>query len=112
VSIDANTINTDNDMRDNHLREDTYFDIKSHPRIRFVSTKVTSSNKAGTLFIFGNLEIKGETKEISFPFTATPIDGGYIFKGEFKINRKDFKVGGSSTISDNVTIDLDITAKK
>jgi len=112
VSIDANTINTDNDMRDNHLREDTYFDIKNHPRIRFVSTKVTSSNKAGTLFIFGNLEIKGETKEISFPFTATPIDGGYIFKGEFKINRKDFKVGGSSTISDNVTIDLDITAKK
>jgi polyisoprenoid-binding protein YceI len=112
VSIDANTINTDNEMRDNHLREESYFDVKNHPRIRFVSTKVTASNKAGTLFIFGNLEIKGETKEISFPFTATAIDGGYTFKGEFKIDRKDFKIGGSSTISDNVTIDLDITAKK
>ena len=112
VSIDASTINTDNGMRDNHLREESYFDVKKYPRIRFVSTKVTASNRAGTLFIFGNLVIKGETKEISFPFIAAPIDGGYEFKGGFKINRRDFKVGGSSTISDNVIIDLDITAKK
>jgi len=112
VSIDANTINTDNGMRDDHLREESYFDVKNHPRIRFVSTKVTASNKAGVLFIFGKLDIKGEEKEISFPFTATPVEGGYTFKGEFKINRRDFKVGGSSTISDNVTIDLNITAKK
>jgi polyisoprenoid-binding protein YceI len=112
VSIDANTINTDNGLRDDHLHEDTYFDVKNHPRISFVSTKVTSSNKAGTLFIFGRLEIKGETKEISFPFTATPVEGGFTFHGGFKINRRDFKVGGSSTVSDNVIIDLDITAKK
>ncbi len=112
VTIDANTINTDNGMRDNHLREESYFDVKNHPRIRFVSTKVTASNKAGTLFIFGKLGIKGEEKEISFPFNASPVQGGYIFKAEFKINRRDFKIGGSSTISDNVTIDLDITAKK
>ena len=112
VSIDANTINTDNGMRDDHLREESYFDVKNHPAIHFVSTKVTASNKAGTFFIFGKLDIKGEVKEISFPFTATPVDGGYTFKGEFKINRRDFKVGGSSTISDNVTIDLNITAKK
>ncbi len=112
VSVDANTVNTDNDMRDNHLREDSYFDVKNHPRISFVSTKITGSNKAGTFFIFGNLEMKGITKEISFPFTATATDGGFIFKGEFKINRRDFKVGGSSTLSDNVDIILNITAKK
>lgn len=112
VSIDASTINTDNGMRDDHLREDSYFDVKNHPRIRFVSTKVTASNKAGAFLIFGKLDIKGEEKEISFPFTATLAEGGYTFKGEFKINRRDFKVGGSSTISDNVTIDLDIKAKK
>ncbi|HLK27511.1 MAG TPA: YceI family protein [Puia sp.] len=112
VSIDANTIFTDNGMRDNHLREDGYFDVKNHPRISLVSTKVTGSNKAGTYFIFGTLEIKGEKKEISFPFTATPVDGGFLFKGEFKINRKDFHVGGSSTISDNVNVILSITAKK
>jgi len=112
VSIDANSVNTDNDMRDNHLREDSYFDVKNHPRISFVSTKVTASNKPGILFIFGSLEIKGIKKEISFPFTAAAIDGGFVFKGEFKINRKDFQVGGTSTLSDNVNIILSITAKK
>ena len=112
VSIDANTINTDNGMRDNHLRADSYFDVKNHPLIHFVSTKITASNKAGILFIFGKLDIKGEIKDISFPFTATPTEGGFLFKGEFKINRRDFKVGGSSTISDDVTIILSITAKK
>jgi polyisoprenoid-binding protein YceI len=112
VSIEASTINTDNGMRDQHLRENSYFDVKNHPRIQFVSTKVTASAKAGVLQIFGTLELKGASKEISFPFTATPVEGGYKFQGEFKINRRDFQIGGSSTLSDNVTIDLDITAKK
>jgi polyisoprenoid-binding protein YceI len=112
VSIDANTVNTDNNTRDNHLREDTYFDVKNYPRIRFVSTKVTSSNQKGTFVIFGKLTIKKETKEISFSFTAEPADGGYLFKGQFKINRRDFDVGGSSTISDNVDLSLSILAKK
>src|ERR1035438_2563679 len=30
VSIDANTINTDNNMRDDHLRNDSYFDVKKY----------------------------------------------------------------------------------
>ena len=112
VSIDANSINTDNGMRDNHLREESYFDVKSYPRIHFVSTKITASNRKGTLFIFGNLEIKGVTKEISFPFTASPVENGYIFKGLFKINRRDFNIGGSSTISNEVNVELEVLAKK
>jgi len=112
VSIDANTIFTDNNARDNHLREDTYFDVKNYPRIRFVSTKVTTSNKSGTYFIFGKLTIKKQTKEISFPFTADSSNDGYLFKGSFKINRRDFDVGGSSTISDNVDLTLSVLAKK
>jgi len=112
VSIDANSVFTDNNARDNHLREDSYFDVKNYPRIRFVSTKVTPSNKKGTLFIFGKLTIKNETREISFPFTADPSQDGFLFKGDFKINRKDFGVGGSSTISDNVDLSLSVLAAK
>ncbi|MBS1667032.1 MAG: YceI family protein [Bacteroidetes bacterium] len=112
VSIDANSINTDNSMRDNHLREESYFDVKNYPRIHFVSTKVTASNHKGTLFIFGNLEIKGITKEISFPFKASPVENGYIFKGLFKISRRDFNIGGSSTISNEVNVELEVLAKK
>ncbi|HXB30313.1 MAG TPA: YceI family protein [Puia sp.] len=112
VSVDANTVNTDNNMRDNHLRKDTYFDVKNYPRIRFVSTKVTASNKAGILFMFGKLTIKNQTKDISFPFTATLSNEGYLFNGTFKINRKDFGVGGTSTISDELEVSLNISSKK
>jgi polyisoprenoid-binding protein YceI len=112
VSIDANTVNTGIDMRDNHLRDEDYFDVKNHPRIKIVSTKVTPSTKSGVLYFFGNLTIKNTTKEVSFPFTATPKNGGYEFNGEFKMNRRDFSVGGGSTISDNLTVTLDVVAKK
>ena len=112
VSIDANTINTDNNMRDDHLREDSYFDVKNFPRIHFVSTTVSNSNKSGVFMISGKLTIKKTTKEISFPFTATASGGGYLFKGTFKINRRDFEVGGSSTISDNLEMNLNVQARK
>ncbi|MGE5106889.1 MAG: YceI family protein [Sphingobacteriales bacterium] len=112
VSIAANTVNTDNETRDNHLRNDTYFDVKNYPRIHFVSTKVTPSTKAGMLFIFGKLTIKNQTKEISFPFTATATNDGYVFKGTFSLNRRDFDVGGASIISDNLEVQLSILAKK
>jgi polyisoprenoid-binding protein YceI len=111
VSIDANTINTDNGARDNHLREDSYFGVKKYPRIHFVSTKIERS-ASGTLTISGKLTIKGQTKDISFPFTATPNNDSYIFKGSFSINRRDFGVGGSSTISDNLTVELNIATVK
>jgi polyisoprenoid-binding protein YceI len=101
VSVDAASINTDNDLRDGHLREESYFDVKNHPRILLVSNKITGSNKSGVLFLFGKLTIKKVTRDISFPFTATASEGGLLFKGQFKINRKDFDIGGSSTISDN-----------
>ena len=112
VTIDANTVNTGIDMRDNHLRNEDYFDVKNHPRIRIVSTRITPSTKAGTLYFFGNLTIKNTTKEISFPFTATAQNGGYTFNGEFKMNRRDFSVGGGSTISDNLTVTLQVATKK
>lgn len=112
VSVDANTVNTDNNLRDDHLRGETYFDVKKYPRISFVSTKITNSNKEGVLFVFGKLTIKNTTKDISFPFTATPANGGYTFKGSFTINRKDFGVGGTSIISDDLTVNLDVFAKQ
>jgi len=112
ASIDASTINTGIDARNKHLRDEEYFDVKNFPRISFVSTKVTGSTKAGTFFLFGKLTIKNTTREISFPFTATPQEGGYLFNGEFKLNRRDFGVGGSSLVlSDNLTVQLAVLAK-
>jgi polyisoprenoid-binding protein YceI len=111
VNIDANTVNTDNSMRDDHLRAVSYFDVKNHPRIHFVSEKVMASNKKGVWILFGKLTIKNRTKDISFPFSATASGGGYLFDGSFSINRRDFEVGGTSTISDKLDVTLHVLAK-
>lgn len=112
VTIDANTVNTDNSLRDGHLRGESYFDTKKYPAIRLESTKVTAGNQPGTYLISGKLTIRNTTQNISFPFTAAPVAGGYQFKGAFKIKRKDFGVGGTSTIADELEVALNILAKK
>lgn len=109
IGLTANSVNTENGMRDDHLRKPTYFDVQKYPQIKIVSDKITTSGKG---YVFnGKLTIKDHTKGISFPFTAEPAEGGYRFKGSFSINRRDFEVGGSSTISDNLDVDLNVMAK-
>jgi polyisoprenoid-binding protein YceI len=110
VTIKAATINTDNSLRDSHLKDDGFFDVKNHPNIRLVSTKVTA--KSGAYLFTGQLTIKGKTQAITFPFTATPATDGYVFKGTFKMNRKDFGVGGTSTVSDELEVSINVLAKK
>jgi len=111
VSVDAGTIDTDIESRDRDMKKTEYFDVKNYPKISFKSTKVTATNKAGYLYMFGNITIKGVTKEVKFPFKATAKDGGYLFEGNFKLNRRDFGVGGSSmSLSDEVTVTLSVLA--
>jgi len=111
VSLDATTISTDNTMRDDHLKKETYFDVENHPRIRFVSTSVLPADKSGHYTVAGKLTIKNTTKEISFAFLATPVGDDFIFSGQFKIDRKDFGIGGSSTLSNNLTVSLSVFAR-
>jgi polyisoprenoid-binding protein YceI len=111
VTINAATVNTDNSLRDHHLQGESYFDVKNYPKIHFVSTRVVPSNKNGAYVITGKLTIKKQTRLISFPFTATPTGDGYLFKGTFKLNRGDYDVGGTSTISNELEMSLSIIAK-
>lgn len=111
VSVNAASINTENGMRDSHLREEDYLDVKNHPRIQFLSENVRAMNKKGSFMMTGKLSIKNKIKEISFPFTALQSGSGYLFTGSFRISRRDFDVGGSSTISDNLTVDLNVLAR-
>jgi polyisoprenoid-binding protein YceI len=113
VTVNSNTVNTDNGTRDKHLRKEEYFNVEKYPVITFVSTKITESTVAGRFFVIGNLTIKGVTKAVQFGFSATPSAVGYSFKGEFEINRRDYGVGGSSvSMADNLKVQLDISAKK
>jgi polyisoprenoid-binding protein YceI len=112
ITVDAVTVDTDNESRDEHLRKAEYFDAATYKTIQLKSTQITTSSIAGRYFMTGNLTIKGVTKSIGFGFSATPKDGGYVFDGEFKINRRDFGVGGSSvSLSDNLNVSLSVLAK-
>jgi len=113
VSVDSKTVDTDMEARDNHLRKAEYFDVEKFPKLSFRSTKITTTNKEGYLFMFGVITIKNVSKEISFPFKQTSKDGGILFEGEFKLNRRDFGVGGKSfSMSDELTVELSVFAKK
>jgi len=112
VTIDAGTVNTDNSLRDSHLVGSDFFDVKDYPRIRLVSSKVTASVKKGIYIFTGQLIIKGKSKTITFPFSAIPAMDGYVFKGAFRINRKDFGIGGTSSISNELEVTLNVHAVK
>lgn len=113
VTVDAASVDTDMDARDKHLRKPEYFDVEKYPTISFKSSKITKTNKEGYLYMFGTITIKGVSKEISFPFTQVAKDGGILFDGEFKLNRRDFGVGGKSfSMADELTVQLQVLAKK
>ncbi len=108
ASADVNTINTDNDMRDNHLKSEDYFDAAKYPKIkmRSVSIKHRSGNNYTGNF---NVTIKDKTKAVEVPFTYTENGTTAQFKGSFKIKRTDFGIGNKGLVlGDDVTVDIDI----
>lgn len=110
--IDANTINTDNDMRDGHLKEDTYFDVAKYPKIslKSISFKHKSGNNYNGRF---NLTIKDKTQTVNMPFTYQESGSTAEFKGVLKIKRTDFGVGTSSMVmSNDVEVDIDVKTSK
>jgi polyisoprenoid-binding protein YceI len=115
VSVDASTVDTNNESRDRHLKESEYFDIEKYPVITITSTKIDKTNKteAGFYYFSGTLTLHGVTKPISFPFHIEKINDDYLFTGEFEINRLDYEVGSSSAVlSNTVNVSLSVLAKK
>jgi polyisoprenoid-binding protein YceI len=111
VTIKSASINTDNDSRDEHLREADYFDVKNHPLIRFVSSAIRATSKKGDYEATGLLTIKNTSREIRLPFRAEKSGDGYLFTGSFTMNRRDYDIGGSSTISNELTVNIKVLAR-
>ncbi|ASU36478.1 YceI family protein [Mucilaginibacter xinganensis] len=111
ASVDANSINTDNSSRDEHLRDANYFDVAHYPKITLKSVSI--KHKSGDSYTGEfNLTIKGKTKALDIPFTCTQTGNTTAFKGGFKINRLDFGIGGSSLIlSNEITVSIDAEVK-
>lgn len=94
-TIDTNTINTNNEDRDNHLRSADFFDVENYPKITFKSTDIKQVGE-DEYDVKGDLTIKDTTKTTTFKVTRTgsgknPWGVEVVgFEGEGKISREDF----------------------
>jgi polyisoprenoid-binding protein YceI len=124
ITIQAKSVDTRNQMRDDHLRGNDFFDMENHPEITFVSTDVEQTSDTEFTLV-GDLTIKGTTKPVSIPFeyTGSAIDpwGGERagFEGSVVVNRHDWNVNwntaleaGGVLVSDKVTLEFEIAAVK
>ena len=109
ATVDVNTINTDNEKRDEHLRSENYFNVAKYPKISIKSVAITK--KSGDRYVGKfNLTIKDKTKQFDIPFTYTENGSVANLTGTFKLNRLDFGVGGSSLVLGN-DVTVTITAE-
>lgn len=97
ASIVVKSISTGNRKRDKHILEEDYFDEPNHKAITLQSTKIEKNND-GSLQLYADLTIKGITKKIEIPLTVNEAENRIKITAKFELNRKDFKVGGSSFI--------------
>ncbi len=115
TTIDAASVDTRVDMRDNDLRSPNYLDVQKYPTITFKSKRIEAAG-AGKLKVTGDLTIHGTTKEavldVDGPTPAMKDPWGNQRMGASattKINRMDFGVaGGPGVVGNDITITLDI----
>lgn len=111
ASVDTRTLDSDNSMRDNHLKKEEYFDIEKYPEITIKSASFTHQKNENFTGLF-DVTIKGKTKRIKIPFTYTE-SGSNSFKGSFTINRSDFGIGGKSMVlGDDALVSVNIETTK
>ena len=119
VSIDAASVNTRVERRDNDLRSPNFVDVAKYPTITFKS-KRTEAAGSGKLKITGDLTIHGVTKEVVLDVESPtePINdpmGGFRIgtSATTSINRKDFGVNGAPMMAgEQVQITLDVELKR
>jgi len=124
VRIQAASIDTRNEQRDNHLRGNDFLDMENYPEITFESTEAKQLDD--TAFqLTGDLTIKGVTKPVTVDFTfegaaTDPFGNDRIgFEGAVTINRKDWGVNfnvaleaGGVLVSEKVTLEFELSAIK
>ena len=102
-TADINSINTNSEQRDGHLKSPDFFDAEKFPQIKFESTSL--NKKSDDEFqMNGNLTIKDVTKPVSLlvnfggigkdPYGNTKA--GFTIEG--KINRKDFGLNWNAAL--------------
>jgi polyisoprenoid-binding protein YceI len=122
-TIDVNSINTDNEKREGHLKSADFFDVANYPQIKFVGTsmKPLGGNKYE---LKGNLTLKDVTKPVVFQVTyggtLTTKNGAKAgFKAKTTIDRYDYNLkwnnaleAGGLAVSKEVEITVNVELNK
>ena len=124
VTIDAGSVDTENEKRDGHLKSPDFFNVAKHPKLTFKSTKV--KKKGSGLEVTGQLSLHGVTKTVVLKVdeltNAVKDPWGMTRRGltaTTKINREDFGLTwnkaletGGVVVGKEVKISLEIELVK
>jgi K(+)-stimulated pyrophosphate-energized sodium pump len=116
IVIDVKGINTQNQYRDEHIKNPDFFDVAKFPKAIFKSTSIEGSLENG-YSAKGNLTIKDKTLPYTLPFTfigktKQPWENGdtievYSFVGDLMIKRSEFGIGeAGAALGDEVKIEF------
>jgi polyisoprenoid-binding protein YceI len=117
AKVDAASIDTQNRLRDTHLRSGAFFAVKKYPTIAFRSTRV--EHIGGSAYkVRGNLTLLGITKPITFEVEYSGQSAGLNAQASFTakatINRDDFGLGRGmmvqSTAGKTATVQIAVVA--
>ncbi len=122
-SADVDSIDTNNEQRDAHLKSADFFKAEEHPQIKFSGAKYEANGNEGELF--GDLTIAGTTKPVTLnvDFGGIVVDpygqtkAGFTVTG--KISRKEFGLtwnavteAGNVVVSDDIKINAEVQLVK
>ncbi len=125
VRIDTASLDTGDMKRDYHLKGQDFFDFRHHKHITFSGTNLVKSQSEGDMELWGNLTIKGISKQIKliveYGGMIKDLQGnkkvGFIITG--KLNRKDWQLNwntlletGGFMVGDEVIINCEILVTK
>lgn len=123
-SADVNSISTNNEQRDAHLKSDDFFNAEQFPKLSFQSVSFEKQAN-GDYLLTGDLTIRDITKqvELNVEYHGSAVDpygntkAGFEISG--KINRKDFNLkwnavteAGSVVVSEEVRLVLNVQLTK
>lgn len=97
VEIDVASIDTNNALRDKHLRDDRFFDVERFPKASFVSTGWQDHGQ-GSATLTGHFTLRGITKDIAIDVSQVGAGpdpwGGYRrgFVGTTTLHLSDYRM--------------------
>lgn len=98
VTIKVNSLDSNNETRDGHLKGAAWLDAETYPEIKFVSSEVVKDDVENTYTMKGALTIRGQTRAVNFPVKILgpfkdPTQSTTIgIRADFVIDRFDYGI--------------------